>query len=104
LGFSKVPVFLCHPVLTPKWQCLDCATVAFSERYTFPTSCKVAELHIYVQQSTQFETNNTILADPSGRAVNGVGFHSFDHWDLGFESRTGHGCSPLVFVECCVRR
>ena len=25
-----------------------------------------------------------------------------DHWDQGFESRWGHGCSFLVLVVCCV--
>jgi hypothetical protein len=40
-------------------------------------------------------------ADPSGRAVLGVGLRPFACWDCGFESRRGHGCLFLVSVVCC---
>jgi hypothetical protein len=63
------------------------------------TACENDELHISVQQNIKFRTNN--FADPGGRAVNGVDLQSFDHWDRGFGSRRGHGCSPLVFVVLC---
>jgi len=46
------------------------------------------------------KTNNIIFTDPGGRAVNGVGFQSFDKWYRGFESRRGYGCSPTCV--CCV--
>jgi hypothetical protein len=42
-----------------------------------------------------------ILADPSGRAVSGVGLPPFACWDREFESRRGHGCLFLVSVVCC---
>jgi len=41
------------------------------------------------------------LADPSCRAVWGVGLLPLACWDCGFESRRGHRCSSLVFVPCC---
>jgi hypothetical protein len=40
-------------------------------------------------------------ADPSGRAVSGVGLRPLGSRDRGFESRSGHGCLSLVFI-CCV--
>jgi len=41
------------------------------------------------------------LADPSGRAVQGVGIRSLAGWDCGFESCWGHGSLSLVNVVCC---
>jgi hypothetical protein len=40
-------------------------------------------------------------ADPSGRAVKGVGLRPFACWDCGFKSRRGCGCLSLVSVVCC---
>jgi hypothetical protein len=42
-----------------------------------------------------------LRADPSGRAVYGVGLRPFACWDCGFESRRGKGCLSLVSVVCC---
>jgi hypothetical protein len=42
-----------------------------------------------------------IVADPSGRAVYGVGLWPLAWWDCGFESRRRHGCLSLVSVVCC---
>jgi hypothetical protein len=42
-----------------------------------------------------------MVADPSGRAVWGVGLRPFACWDCGFESRLGHGCLSLVKVVFC---
>jgi hypothetical protein len=39
------------------------------------------------------------VADPSGRAVWGVGLRPLACWVCGFESREGYGC---LFCECCV--
>ena len=39
-------------------------------------------------------------ADPSGRAVSGVGLQPLACWDCGFESRRGHGCLSVVSVVC----
>jgi hypothetical protein len=36
------------------------------------------------------------IADPSGRAVQGVGLRPFACWDRGFESHWGNGCLSLV--------
>ena len=41
------------------------------------------------------------LADPSGRAVEGVGLQPLSCWDCGFESRRGQGCFSLVRLVCC---
>jgi hypothetical protein len=46
-------------------------------------------------------TRLTLVADPSGRAVQGVGLRPPAYWDCGFESRQGHGCLSLVSVVCC---
>lgn len=43
----------------------------------------------------------TQQADPSNRAVKGVGQHLFDCWERGFEFLSGHGYSSLVFVLSC---
>ena len=40
-----------------------------------------------------------LTADPSGRAVSGVGLRPLACCDYGFESRRGHGC---IFCECCL--
>jgi hypothetical protein len=44
---------------------------------------------------------NRLDADPGGRAVKGVGPRPFACWDVGFESRRGHGCFCLVSVVGC---
>jgi len=38
------------------------------------------------------------MADPSGRAVEGIGLRPFSSWDCWFESR--HACLSLVSVVC----
>jgi hypothetical protein len=43
----------------------------------------------------------TKIADPSGRAVYGMGLRPLAYWDCGFESHRGHGCLFLVSVVCC---
>ena len=50
--------------------------------------------------SVKQETNNAI-ADPGGRAVQGLGFGPLACWDCGFESHRGHGCVSLMNVVCC---
>jgi hypothetical protein len=45
---------------------------------------------------------NLRKADPSGRAVYGVGLRPLACWDCGFESRQGHGCLSHVNVCCQV--
>ena len=39
-----------------------------------------------------------VRADPSGRAVYGVGLRPPAYWDCGFESHRGHGC---LYCVCC---
>jgi hypothetical protein len=41
------------------------------------------------------------LADPSGRAVKGVGLRPLACRVCGIEPRRGHGCLFLVTVVCC---
>jgi hypothetical protein len=41
------------------------------------------------------------IADPSGRAVQGVGLRPLAYWNCGFESRLWHGCLSLVSVVRC---
>ena len=40
-------------------------------------------------------------ADPSGRAVLGVGLQPLACWNCGFQSRRGHGFLSLVRDVCC---
>jgi hypothetical protein len=40
-------------------------------------------------------------ANPSGRAVWGVGRRPLDCWNCGFESHWGLGCLSVVSVACC---
>jgi predicted Zn-ribbon and HTH transcriptional regulator len=42
-----------------------------------------------------------MMADPSVRAVYGVGLRPLACWDCGFEFRRGHGCLSLASVVCC---
>jgi hypothetical protein len=42
------------------------------------------------------------IADPNGRAVEGVGLRPVACKDCGFESRRGHGFVPVVSVVCCL--
>jgi hypothetical protein len=44
------------------------------------------------------------LADPSCRAVYGVGLRLLACWACGFESRRGHGCLSVVNVVGCTDR
>jgi len=44
-----------------------------------------------------------LYANPSGRAVKGVGLRPLPCWDCGFESHRGHGCLSVVSVLCVVR-
>jgi hypothetical protein len=41
------------------------------------------------------------MADPTGRAVKGVGLRPLAYWDCGFESQVGHVSLSLVSVVCC---
>jgi hypothetical protein len=43
---------------------------------------------------------STLFADPSGRAVYGVGMRPLAGWDFGFDSRRGHGGLFVVSVVC----
>jgi len=40
----------------------------------------------------------TLVADPSGRAVEEVAVRPFGRWNSGFESRRGHGCLSIGSV------
>jgi hypothetical protein len=42
------------------------------------------------------------IADPSGRAVGGVGLRPLACCDRGFESHRGHGCLSVVCVCVCL--
>jgi hypothetical protein len=49
----------------------------------------------------------TVFADPSGRAVLGVGLRPLGWWGRWLEPRWGHGCSSCVYmlvVLSCVGR
>jgi hypothetical protein len=43
-----------------------------------------------------------LSAHPGNLAVEGVGLKPLECWDCGFESRSVHGCSSLVFAVCGV--
>jgi hypothetical protein len=45
--------------------------------------------------------DNLASADPSGRAVWGLGLRTLASWDCGFEFRWGHGCLSVVSVVFC---
>jgi len=45
--------------------------------------------------------SNFSLADPSGRAVQGVGPRRLGYWDCGFGSHRGHGCLSLFNAVRC---
>jgi hypothetical protein len=42
-----------------------------------------------------------IIADPSGRAVSGIGLRPLACWDCGFESHRMHGCLPFLNAVFC---
>jgi hypothetical protein len=46
-------------------------------------------------------SSSCIIADPGGRAVEGVGLRLLSCWDFGFESLQGHGRLSFVVVVCC---
>jgi len=48
-----------------------------------------------------FVSKEKAMADPSGRAVQGVGLPPLACWDCGFESRRGHESLSVVSVACC---
>ena len=41
-----------------------------------------------------------VVADPSNRAVQGVGLQQLDCWNHDFESHCRYGCSSFVLVLC----
>jgi hypothetical protein len=50
----------------------------------------------------QTHTTTYEYADPSGRAVEGVGTRMLACWECGFESHRGrHECLSVVSVVCC---
>jgi hypothetical protein len=51
--------------------------------------------------NTPFQEIIGFVADPSGRAVEGMGVRPLAYCDYGFESRLGHGCLSVVSVVCC---
>jgi hypothetical protein len=53
------------------------------------------------RSSFDFMSATNSMADPSGRAVKGVGLRPLACWDCGFESSRGRGCLSLVSVVCC---
>jgi len=57
-----------------------------------PTNVRIILTHI-----SQY-LDNLASADPSGRAVKGVGLRPLACWDCAFEFRWGHGCLSLVSV------
>ena len=50
---------------------------------------------------TKFGVTKQYAADPSGRAVKGVGLWPLACWDCGFESRREHVCPTVKSVVCC---
>jgi hypothetical protein len=50
---------------------------------------------------TEYRHVKVMIANPSGRAVYGVGLRPFACWDCGFESHQGHGYLCLLSVVCC---
>ena len=46
-------------------------------------------------------SSGSALAEPSGRAIEGLGLQPLSCWDCGFESRRGNVCFFLVRLVCC---
>jgi len=55
----------------------------------------------YLEITLDFTLPNTTEADPSGRAVYGVGLRPLACWDCGLESHRGHGFFSVVSVVFC---
>jgi hypothetical protein len=74
---------------------------------TVCTSASTVGVYTYIRLYTYTKRYYNIVlvyimyANPSDRAVSGVGLQPFACWDSGFESRRGHGCLCLVSVVCC---
>ena len=56
---------------------------------------------LQIWTKTYFSKLLVFQADPSDRAVSGVGLRPIACWDCGFESRRGQGCHSLVNVVSC---
>jgi hypothetical protein len=56
---------------------------------------------LQIWTKTYFSKLLVFQADPSDRAVSGVGLRPIACWDCGFESRRGQGCPSLVNVVFC---
>jgi len=61
----------------------------------------MSEFRSLIGQKVQIYESETQSADPSDRAVKGVGLRPLACWDWVFESHRGHGCLS-VCCECCV--
>ena len=57
------------------------------------------ECRPHYREQTPCDINS--IADPSSRAVQGVGLRTLACCDRGFESHRGHGCLSVVSVVCC---
>ena len=77
-------------------------TVWLTNTVLWLTALKMS-VKIQGENLTVHITCYTSHADPSDRAVWGVGLRPFACWDCGFESRRGHGCLCLLRVLCFVR-
>jgi len=58
-------------------------------------------VHIRSYWEQHLKVTHNLSADPSGRAVQGVGLRPLAYWDCGFESHWRHECLSLVSVVCC---
>jgi len=61
----------------------------------------IARSLIAVVAKSEICTITVNTADPSGRAVQGVGLRPLACKDFGFESHRGHGCLSVASVVCC---
>jgi hypothetical protein len=59
------------------------------------------ESTLHLQTKSALNIVMMAQADPSGRAVKGVGQRALACWNCGLESRWGQGCLSLVNVLCC---
>ena len=62
---------------------------------------KILQGHCYVQIFKAMPLLSQMNADPSGRAVSGIGLRPLAFSDRWFESRLRHGYLSVVSVVCC---
>ena len=103
LIYTPTSTLICYVPLPAGVPLLSSSRLAilFSEAMLVIITLKPLLPKRYLRCSMYYRGRRTVIKE-SFTATIGIILQSLDCWDRGFESRSGNGCSSLVFVVYCV--